>query len=163
MNPYRALFQALNVAKIRYLVVGGVAVNLHGHRRFTADVDILLALDSQNLQTMTEIMHEMGYTQRLPVALQELGDEKKVKKFLEEKGMMAYTFLSGGRERIDVDVLAPDSISFDSYDKNKVFLNVDDDINVPVISVNDLIAMKKNANRQKDVEDVAALLELKGL
>jgi hypothetical protein len=76
---------------------------------------------------------------------------------------MAYTFLSGSRERIDVDILAPDSISFDSYDKNKVFLNIDDDINVPVISVSDLIAMKKNANRQKDVDDVAALLELKGL
>jgi predicted nucleotidyltransferase len=163
MNPYRALFQTLNVAKIRYLVVGGVAVNLHGHRRFTADVDILLALDPKNLQAMAEIMHEMGYTERLPVELQELGDEKKVKQFLEEKGMMAYTFLSGSRERIDVDILAPDSISFDSYDKNKVFLNIDDDINVPVISVSDLIAMKKNANRQKDVDDVAALLELKGL
>jgi predicted nucleotidyltransferase len=163
VNPYRDIFRALNDAEIRYLVVGGVAVNLHGHRRFTADVDILLALDAANLAKMTKIMHDMGYIERLPVALHELSDAGKIKKFLEEKGMTAYTFLSARRERIDIDVLAPESMSYEKYDKDKVLLDIDDDVKVPVISINDLIAMKQNANRAKDVEDVQMLLELKGL
>jgi predicted nucleotidyltransferase len=153
----------MNNAGIRYLVVGGVAVNLHGHRRFTSDVDILLALDTANLEKMTKIMHSMGYTERLHVALRELSDAAKVKKFLEEKHMTAYTFLSARRERIDVDVLAPDSLSYDSYEKNRVLLDIDDGVQVPVISINDLIKMKRNANRAKDIEDVQMLLELKGL
>ena len=51
-------------------------------------------------------MHDMGYIERLPAALWELSDTGRVKQFLEEKGMTAYTFLSSKRERVDVDVLA---------------------------------------------------------
>jgi hypothetical protein len=116
MNPYRELFKVMNDADIRYLIVGGMAVNLLGHRRFTADIDILLALDVENLEKMTRIMHALGYTERLPVALRALSDPLMVKKFLEEKGMTAYTFLSAKRERIDVDVLAPQSLSYEQYE-----------------------------------------------
>lgn len=163
VNPYRELFKAMNDAGITYLVVGGVAVNLHGYRRFTADVDILLALDAGNLEKMTTVMRTMGYIERLPVALTELANPDRIKQFLEEKGMTAYTFLSARKERIDVDVLAPDSLAFEKYDKGKVFLDIDEGITVPVISVDDLITMKRGVNRDKDVQDVAMLLELKGL
>lgn len=161
MNPYRLLFKALNDADIRYLVVGGVAVNLHGYRRFTADVDILLTLDLENLEKMTKLMHSMGYIERLPVQLRELSDPAKIKRFLDEKGMTAYTFLSNGRERVDVDVLASASLSFDDYHHRKVMIDIDEQVKVPVVSLQDLIEFKQEANRQKDIEDVAALLELK--
>src|SRR5713101_1184841 len=46
---YIELFRALEEEKVRYLLVGGLAVNLHGIARFTADVDIMLALDAENL------------------------------------------------------------------------------------------------------------------
>jgi hypothetical protein len=49
MNLYRNLFSKLNQAKIEYLVVGGVAVNLHGFRRFTGDLDILVLINPENL------------------------------------------------------------------------------------------------------------------
>ena len=70
MNPYRELFTALNDAEIRYLIVGGVAVNLHGYRRFTGDIDIVLALDPENLEKVTTLMHNFGYIERLPIMLQ---------------------------------------------------------------------------------------------
>jgi predicted nucleotidyltransferase len=163
VNPYRKLFAALNDSGINYLVVGGVAVNLHGFRRFTADVDILLALDETNLHKMTSVMHSLYYVERLPVQLQALNDPEKIRQFLDQKGMTAYTFLSDARERIDVDVLAAASLSFDKYATRKVILDIDDDVKVPVISFDDLIALKRKANREKDIEDVRMLLELKGL
>lgn len=163
MNPYRAIFQALNEAGIRYLVVGGVAVNLHGYRRFTADIDILLALDVENLEKMTVLMRDMGYIERLPITLRVLSDAGQVQKFLTEKGMTAYTFLSNTHERVDIDILAAASLQFQTFDERKVLLDIDEGVKVPVLSVQDLLEMKKGANRQKDVEDVAALLELKGL
>jgi predicted nucleotidyltransferase len=163
VNPYRQLFQALNDAGIRYLVVGGVAVNLHGYRRFTADVDILLALDTENLEKMTKLMHSLGYIERLPVQLKALTDPELVKKFLEEKGMTAYTFLSNTKERIDIDILAAKSLEYAEYAKNSLQLDIEDSVKVPVIGLNDLIALKKEANRAKDMEDIKILLELKTL
>ena len=60
-------------------------------------------------------------------------------------------------------MIAPDSLLFERYDRTRVVVDIDEAIQVPVISVDDLIHMKQKANRAKDIEDAAALLELKGL
>lgn len=36
-------------------------------------------------------------------------------------------------------------------------------LQIPVVSIDDLITMKQNSGREKDAQDVVALLELKGL
>jgi len=162
-NPYRQIFQALSDAEIRYLIVGGVAVNLHGYRRFTADIDILLALDEENLEKMTMLMQQLGYIEHLPIALRALSDAEKVQRFLDEKGMTAYTFLSEKRDRLDIDVLAGKSLRFQEYEKRKVMVNVEGGLSVPVISIDDLLEMKKEAHRPDDLRDIEALLALKGL
>jgi DNA polymerase II small subunit/DNA polymerase delta subunit B len=41
MGNFEKIFRSLNKAKVRYLVVGGVAVNIYGYPRFTGDLDIL--------------------------------------------------------------------------------------------------------------------------
>jgi hypothetical protein len=46
---YLDLFRALNEAGVRYVLVGGVALNLHGVERATMDVDVAIALDGDNL------------------------------------------------------------------------------------------------------------------
>jgi hypothetical protein len=45
-----AIFRALAEARVRYLVVGGLAVVAHGYVRFTADVDLVLDLESGNVE-----------------------------------------------------------------------------------------------------------------
>lgn len=67
MNVYERLFHVLNQAKVRYLVVGGVAVNLHGYPRFSADVDLLLFLEKDNLKVFGDTLRRLGYAARLPV------------------------------------------------------------------------------------------------
>ncbi len=49
MDSYKQVFQALEKANVRYIIVGGVAMNLLGCPRFTNDIDIVLALDEKNL------------------------------------------------------------------------------------------------------------------
>jgi hypothetical protein len=51
-----SVFAALERAKVRYLVVGGVAVVLHGHLRVTADLD----LDLEDADALTAILEEDG-------------------------------------------------------------------------------------------------------
>jgi len=57
---YLELFRALDREKVRYLVVGGVAVNLHGIGRLTVDVDVMLALDSENLGRFVAVIRPGG-------------------------------------------------------------------------------------------------------
>jgi len=162
MNPYREIFEELNNAKIQYLVVGGVAVNLHGYSRFTGDVDILLALTIENLDRMAALMERLGYNPRLPVDVQTLAEEEQVRRWMEEKGMTAYSYIHPKMPQFSIDILTGDSFKFFDFDARKILLELQD-LSVPVIAIDDLLEMKKQANRQKDIEDIAALLELKGL
>lgn len=162
MNPYREIFQALNDTGVRYLVVGGVAVNLHGYSRFTGDLDILVALDAANLDRIADLMDERGFIQRLPIDVRLLSDRAQVQRWITEKGLTAYTFIHSRLPQFSLDILAGESLVFDRYDEHKVIVDADK-LPIPVISIDDLIGMKKRANRQKDIEDILVLLELKGL
>ena len=46
MNLFEKVFRELNKTRVKYLVVGGVAVNLYGYLRFTGDLDLLLLLNN---------------------------------------------------------------------------------------------------------------------
>lgn len=49
MNLFEKVFRELNKAKVKYLVVGGVAVNLYGYLRFTGDLDLLILLNEEKI------------------------------------------------------------------------------------------------------------------
>lgn len=161
MNEYVKIFKALSEEKVKYLVVGGIAVNLYGYERFTKDIDILLALDKKNLEKMGKVIKKLGYIERLPIKLQDLSNKQQVKKWLKQKGMTAFTFLSEKRVALDIDILVNNSLSFKKfYDKRSVIGIWD--IKLPVISLNDLLKMKKAAGRDQDLVDLKKLLEYKG-
>ena len=137
-------------------------MNLLGYPRFTGDIDILLALDGENLKKMANLMKQMGYEKRIPVEVQELGDEKKTLQLMKEKNLIAYTFINNAEPQFNIDVIVGESLDFSKYEKHKVVVTAWD-VGVPVVSIDDLIGMKKITGREKDAQDVAALLELKGL
>ena len=162
LNPYQSLFQALASRNIQYLVIGGVAVNLHGFPRFTGDVDIVLALDRENLHRMTALMHERGYVQRLPIDLTEFSRPENVQRWLQEKNVRAYTFQSERHAPLDIDILVSESLRFEQLERRRVVMEAWG-IPIPVVSIDDLIDMKRQAMRPQDVQDIEALLALKGL
>jgi len=162
MNLYKKIFQILEKEKIKYLTVGGVAVNLYGYSRFTGDIDILLALDKVNLAKVDKVMEKMGYVMRLPIDVKELNNKIKVNKWIKEKGMTAYTFISDKKPQLDLDILVDYSRSFEKFFKRKTLMEIWG-MKIPVVSLDDLIDMKKKAGRDKDLLDLKALLELKTL
>ena len=88
MNLYKKVFKNLEKANIKYLIVGGVAVNLYGYSRFTGDIDVLLALTSTNLEKMDKLMSDLGYVERIPVNIKELGNKKKLNEFIDRKSVV---------------------------------------------------------------------------
>ncbi|MBI1812569.1 nucleotidyl transferase AbiEii/AbiGii toxin family protein [Candidatus Peregrinibacteria bacterium] len=162
VNSYKNIFQALSSAKVNYLIVGGVAMNLLGCPRFTNDIDVLLALDRKNLRAMQEAMKALGYERRIPLSLDELGDEKKARKFIEEKNLLAYTFFNPKEPLYSVDIIVGASREFERYREHHMLVDVWG-LRLPVIAIDDLIGLKKASDRGKDALDVATLLEYKGL
>jgi hypothetical protein len=100
------------------------------------------------------------YAQRLPIDLRALSDRKQVQTWMTEKGMTAYTFINSSLPQFSLDILAGESVDFARYDRNKVVIEAWD-VPIPVVSVDDLIEMKQKVDREKDAEDVAALLQLR--
>jgi len=161
-NIFEKIFQALNKEKIQYLVVGGVAVNLHGYIRFTGDLDLLVLLDEKNLAKLDRVMKKLGYSERLPVSVLELQDQKQVRKWLKEKNMRAYSFTPPKETLLQIDIIIEESLKFEKIAKNKSNKRMDG-VTIPVVSIQDLITMKKKANRTQDLEDLKQLIELKKL
>lgn len=151
----------MNRSRIKYLIVGGIAVNLYGFQRLTADIDILLSLDEKNLHKMDFLMKKMGYIERLPITIKDLGNAQQVKNWLKEKGMTAFTFVSNTGPELDLDILVENSLKFKTFYHDRTVMTVWG-MRVPVIAKSDLIDMKKKANRDKDLIDLKHLLELKG-
>lgn len=162
MNVFENVFKALNKAKVKYLVVGGVAVNLHGYMRFTGDLDLLLLLTEENLQKMDKVMKELKYFERLPVSVMSLQDHKQVKKWLKEKNLKAFSFCPPNNNPLQIDVLVEESLRFEKVIEDKAMKKIGN-MAIPVVSIADLVRMKKAAGRPQDVMDLEALMHLKDL
>lgn len=63
LNPdFKEFIQSLNDNHVRYLVVGGYAVALHGHPRYTKDIDVWVWLDPQNAQKIITAIDQFGFS-----------------------------------------------------------------------------------------------------
>ncbi len=162
MNLFEKVFRALNKARVKYLVVGGVAVNLHGYLRFTGDLDLLLMLEEKNLEKMSKVMQDLGYSERLPVSIMELKDEKQVRVWIKEKNMNAFSFTPPYDNPLQIDIVMEESLKYDEMSLKKVKKQISG-VTIPVVSIEDLIKMKKKVKRRQDMFDIEALLEIKGL
>ena len=79
---YLDLFRKLDDAGVRYLVVGGIAVNLHGVNRLTHDIDLMLALDSENLGRFVSVAKRYSFKPVVPVKVEDLADAAKVRDWI---------------------------------------------------------------------------------
>ncbi|MBI3541120.1 MAG: hypothetical protein HY073_03160, partial [Deltaproteobacteria bacterium] len=60
-HSYQSILTALSKAKVRYLVAGGIAMNLHGFSRATFDLDLIIFLKKENILKFTKVMTKLGY------------------------------------------------------------------------------------------------------
>lgn len=74
---FEKIFKALNDNDVKYLIIGGAAVNLYGYVRVTHDLDLCLALDELNIKKFATTMRTLKFKPRVPVEIEELGDNKK--------------------------------------------------------------------------------------
>lgn len=156
---YLDLFRMLEEAGVRYLVVGGVAVNLHGINRLTHDVDLMLALDADNLRRFVSVAKRYSFKPVVPVKVDDLADAEKVRDWIENKGMLAFGLRPQNAADPTVDILVNPPIDFESAYLRRVVAEVAG-LKVPIAAVADIIAMKTGTGRDKDKSDIQALKRL---
>jgi hypothetical protein len=152
------LFRKFTEKQLEYVVVGGVALVLHGVVRLTADLDLVVALERDNLLMLLESMKELGYRPRVPVQPEALLDPDIRESWIREKSMEVFSFYDPGKPLALVDIIIRETISYQEINAHAVLIDVDG-LKVPVVAVEDLIRLKTIAGRPQDLEDIKSLEE----
>ncbi len=155
-SDFEVIFGALEAAKVRYLVVGGVAVVLHGSPRFTADLDLVLALDPDNVRAALAALADLGYRPRAPVAAEGLADPEVRRQWIEDKGLTVFALWSPSHPATEIDLFVEEPFPFEDAHRRAARAELGG-LTIAVASIPDLIALKRRAGRPKDLEDIAAL------
>ena len=89
---YLELLEALYRERARYLIVGGLAGNLHGVPRVTQDIDLIIPTDMENVLKIANVMKRLGYLPRLPIDPEEIADKEKVRDWIDNRNLKAFRF-----------------------------------------------------------------------
>ena len=137
---YEDVFERLEAEGVRYVVVGGMAMALHGHERPTHDLDLVVGKAPEATRRATEALLSLGFVPALPLPLEML----TVQRFTD----------AAGRE---VDVFARFRLPFEELWAGSGFLDAAGRP-VRVCSLPHLIRMKRLDGRPRDLRDLEALL-----
>jgi hypothetical protein len=157
---YFDLLEALYKNKVKYLIVGGLAVNLYGVPRVTQDIDLIISTSKSNVLKLISLLKNLGYVPRLPVNPAHLALPDKVKDWVESKNLKAFSFYHQKDNYKVVDIVLVHSLDFEQSFKNKTVKKVDN-IKIYLASMDDLIRTKEFGNRPQDLSDIAMLKKVK--
>lgn len=139
--------------QVPYVVVGGLAVNLHGFHRGTMDIDFIIEWTQKSLVQCEKALNEIGLISRHPIDAVNLFKLKN--KFIKEKNMIAWNFFNPTDPSENVDIIITHSTK-----GKKVILKRVQGQNIIVLSKEDLIKMKQESGRSQDLIDIEALEDL---
>lgn len=141
---FRDFIEMLNQNQVRYLLVGGYAVVFHGHSRTTGDMDIWVECTGENYKKLRKAFQDF----RMPMF--DMTEEK----FLSPEKYDVFRF---GRKPVAIDIMTKMAdFNFEECYRLAVKFQ-DENLIVPVVHINTLIAAKKKAGRQKDMNDISFL------
>lgn len=159
---YHEVIRSLNKNKVRYAVTGGLAVVLHGYPRLTLDIDLIVELKKKNLEKFFNTLYNLGYRPKVPVTKEEFISKQKRKIWIEEKGMVVFSFYHLKDHLKLIDMFVNEPIKFKDIEKKIERINIKGLV-FPTVCIEHLKKLKLLASRQKDLMDVRNLEEIERL
>jgi predicted nucleotidyltransferase len=141
-QDFKEFIQSLNDNHVRYLVIGGYAVALHGYPRYTKDIDIWIDMSPDNAANMVRALKQFGFGS--------LG--LKAADFLVPDQIIQ---LGYPPNRIDL-MTTPPGVDFETCYASRVRVVIDD-VTVNFIDLENLKKSKKAAGRLQDLADLENL------
>lgn len=144
IGDHLKLYRSLNKNRVKYLVIGGIACAIYGSPRVTLDLDIVIAPTLKNAEALLKALREAGF------GTAELTTAEKI----------SSTELTIVNDYIKMDILTKaKGIDFSACWKRRTVKNVKA-VKVNLISLKDLILVKKAVNREIDRYDLKILKKL---
>ena len=160
-TQFDTIFSVLQRTGVRYVVVGGVAVNLHGYQRFTKDVDLVIELVADRTLIALQALEAIGYKPTVPVKLTDFADPDIRAAWIRDKGMMVFQMYSD-RTRMSIDIFVQYPLDFDELWDQGTKIDLPD-TSLRIASIDHLILMKRKAARPQDLQDIEQLERIKRL
>ena len=154
------LLHSLAEGQVQYVLVGGLAVQLHGYMRSTFDIDLVLAMNDENLVRFIAVAKRYGLVPSISVPIDSLRNANQIEQWHREKGILAFALREPQVGGSVVDILVRPNVPFEQLMANAVVGELLAQ-KIWIASIDDLIAMKRTANRAKDQLDIAALEKIK--
>lgn len=150
------LLKSLSEARVDYVLVGGLAVQLHGYLRSTFDIDLVLAMNDENLTRFIGVARGFGMKPVIPVDIDALRDARQIEQWHRDKGMLAFALREPQAGGNVIDILVRPEITYERLLENAVEAELSGS-KVRIAGIADLLVMKRAANRPKDRLDIEAL------
>lgn len=157
MRSLEAVIGELNAESVRFLTAGGLAVAAHGYLRFTADLNLVISLDSSNTARAFRALAREGYRPTVPVGVSEFSDPRQRRRWIEERHMQVLNFFSDRHRTMPVDVFVGEPFAFDEEYAAASVVQLGPGLEARFVSVETLISMKRVAGRPKDLDDIEHL------
>jgi predicted nucleotidyltransferase len=143
-QDFKELLKLFNENKVKYMLIGGYAVSIHGFVRATNDIDLVISSDPENAKNVMKALTEFGFGSA--------GVSAEL--FTQNKSVVRM-----GVEPVKIEILNYlEGPGFDAaYERRKV-INVED-IKINVIGLEDLYANKAAVGRSQDLTDIKRLKE----
>jgi hypothetical protein len=142
-------WKVLQEENVKYIMIGGYATNMHGYQRYTGDMDIWIEDSTENRDRLAFKKYGMG---DFPMLL--------TIQFV--PGWTNFSLNNGLKLDVMVGVKGLEKYTFDECLEMSTIGDIDE-VKVPFLHINHLIASKKAANRPKDQIDVIYLEKIKKL
>lgn len=134
---------------LRYLCIGGYAVNYYGFHRFTEDMDIWIAPTNENKISFLNVLKCMGYPDH---EINRISDEDFTTYFMCTLGTRPYV--------IDILTLVHKNIDFNKAEETAQIHELENGLLLKMVSYEVLKKIKLLSRREKDLWDIARLDEL---
>lgn len=145
-RQFLAFLDALAKQDVEYILIGGVAVNLHGIERLTRDIDIFIKMENDNIQRLRNALHSIFDDKSIDdITLEEL----------EEYAVIRY----GTPDDFYIDIMARLGEAA-VYEDLKYDILRYEGVDVRIASPETLYELKKDTLRHKDQFDAAYLKDL---
>ena len=141
------------------MVAGGVAVNLYGIERATADIDIILMLDDRNLSQFVKVAKKLALKPKMPVKIEDLIDPDKRKRWAKDKNMKVFCLYDVKNPFFLVDIFIEMPFNFDEVYRQRKRIKFEG-TTIPVVPMHELVNMKKKSGRPQDRADIFYLKKI---
>lgn len=143
-NPdFIEFIDQLNKNDVSYILVGGMAVVLHGYVRTTGDMDIWVKKTHKNYHKLVKAFHDFG------LSLFDMTEEK----FLGQE----FDVWSFGREPVRIDLMTNvKGLDFDEAFEAAQYY-IEENISIRFLHITSLLAAKRASGRHKDIDDIEQL------